>query len=388
VENKPKTGGPRLVLCVIFIALALRAPLTGVGPLVGQIQADLELSAFLAGIITTIPLLAFALVSPAAPGISGRLGTGRTLIIAFLLAVFGLVLRSFGGVIGLYAGTLLIGVGIAFGNVLLPAVIKAKFPNRIQTMTGLYTTIMTISAGTSSAISVPLALYAGWQKALAVWVLLMLLTLLFLLPNRSLCLENNQPADKKNKSLLHSPLALWVAVYMGLQSLIFYCCVAWLPSILAAKGYSEAAAGYFSSMYQLFGMPASFFVAFFARLRPDQKVLTTMISAFYLLALLLVLVLDAGPLLVVALAVAGFASGACLSLAMLFIGLRTESAADAARLSGMSQSLGYLIAAIGPACLGIIYDHSHSWSYPLIVLLVLILAMIIAGLKAAANRKI
>ncbi len=244
-----------LLIAIVLIACNLRAAITGVGSLVGMIQRDLSLSSTVSGLITTIPLLAFAAVSPLASGLAQKRGLGKTLFAGFVVLAAGILVRSYLGTAGLFLGTVLVGGGIAVGNVLIPALIKGRFPQRVGSLTSLYTTAMAVFSGVAAGVSVPLANQVGWRNTLAIWVVLAVLALIVWFPQRGVVLEH-KAQQGQHKPLLKSGTAWWVSVYMGVQSLLFYSFVAWLPTILQAKGLSAETAGYFFSVYQLPVAPA------------------------------------------------------------------------------------------------------------------------------------
>jgi MFS transporter, CP family, cyanate transporter len=219
-----------LIIGILFIGFTLRSPLTSVGPIIGPIRDDLGISNLLAGFLTTIPLLAFAIISPFAPRLARRFGLEITLFGSLILVTAGILLRSLGSVFFLLTGTFLIGVAIAFANVLLPSLLKLSFPMHIGLMTGIYTMSMNISATTASGVAVPIAngTRFGWQGALGIWAVLGLVALLVWLPQlkhkRLLHAGmSSSPSVKteKTNSLLRSPIAWSVTFFMGLQSLLF-----------------------------------------------------------------------------------------------------------------------------------------------------------------------
>lgn len=173
-----------LIIGIVFISTTLRAPLTAVGPIISYIRDGLDISNVLAGFITTIPLLAFAIVSPFVPKIARRLGMEMTLFLAILLLAIGIIIRSLGTPFLLLLGTALIGVAIAFGNVLLPSFIKLKFPLQLGIMTGVFTVSMNLSAGIGAGISYPIAdgTSYGWQGALGFWAILAIIACIIWLP--------------------------------------------------------------------------------------------------------------------------------------------------------------------------------------------------------------
>lgn len=191
------SGGLMLVLGIIFVAAALRAPFTSVGPLLGLIRDDLGLSNTLAGFITTLPLLAFALLSPFAPQLARRFGLGNVLLLAMLTLAGGILLRSASGAVTFFTGTALIGLAIAVCNVLLPGLIKGSFPLRIGLMTGMYTVSMNLCAAAASGFSVPLAGQAGlgWRGTLSLWFIIALLAVAFWIPQLKGFVQGNGEAQ-------------------------------------------------------------------------------------------------------------------------------------------------------------------------------------------------
>ncbi len=372
-----------LAIAVILVACNLRAPLTGVGSLVGLIQENLALSASGAGMLTTIPLLAFAIVSPFVGSLCKRFGAGRLLLCSLIVLMLGMLLRSTGSSRGLYWGTAVVGIGIAVGNVLLPAVIKVYFPKQLGLMTGLYSTALSVAAGISSGISIPIAARLGWRAALSVWLLLALPTFLLCLPHRQIQVTEN---TGKGNPIYGSSMTWWVTLYMGVQSLLFYCFVAWLASIMQAKGYSSAVAGYFVSAYMLLGIPSSFLIPILAGRQKKQTGLGVCIGAFYLAGTILLVLFDSVPLLILSILFCSLASGASISFAIALFSLRTKSGDAASQLSGIAQSAGYLLAAIGPAALGKIFDSTQSWTLALLLLIGFSLILTIAGWFAGRDK--
>ncbi len=213
--------------------------MTSVGPLIDVIRHDLDLSATAAGLLNSLPLFAFAAFSPLAH-FGNRLGIERTLIAAMLVLIAGIVVRSLGGSVGLFGGTLLLGASIAVGNVLLPSVIKRDFPHRVGGITTAYAIVLALTAAIASGVSVPLAriLPGGWQSALAFWAVP---TGLAIVPPCAASALGHAGAEDANKittasvPVWRSWLAWQVTVFMGLQSFLFYIVVGWFPSVLRDK---------------------------------------------------------------------------------------------------------------------------------------------------------
>ncbi len=389
-KTRPDSGATRILLAVgiIFVAAALRAPFTSVGPLLGMIRDDLGLSSTLAGAITTLPLLAFALLSPFAPQLARRFGTANVLMLALLALSIGILIRSGPGAVMLYAGTAVIGLSIAVCNVLLPGLIKGKFPERIGLMTGVYTVSMNICAAAASGISVPLAQHVGfgWRGTLALWFAVAALATIFWIPQMR-NMTKGSTADHKPSSIRiwRSPLAWQVTLFMGLQSLLYYVLIAWFSVILSERGMSSSHAGWILSLMQLAQLPFTFFVPLWAGRMKNQRSLVIITSILFMIGILGVWLGSTAWMAVWAIGI-GIAGGVAFGLAMMFFSLRTRSTQEASELSGMAQSVGYLLAAMGPALFGLLHDVTHSWNIPLALLAVASILLFVAGLGAGSSR--
>lgn len=377
-----------LALAVVLVSCNLRAPFTGVGSMVSLIQESLGLSAGGAGLLTTIPLLAFAVISPFVGTLCKKYGAGNVLLSGLLILSCGILLRSLGGSTDLYLGTAIVGIGIAIGNVLSPAIIKVYFPEKLGLMTGLYSTCLSGGASIASGISVPLSLTFGWKTALSVWLLLSIPTLLVCLPNRDIHIANQTDSANGSRRIYRSRLTWWITFYMGVQSLIFYCFAAWLSGILQTKGFSVSTAGWLVSAFMLLGIPTSFLVPIIADKQKSQSVLGLCIGICFTIGTLLLFFSHSLPLLVLGVFSCAFASGGSISFVMTIFGLRTKNGQDASELSGIAQCIGYLLAAVGPALFGKIYDSTQSWTLPLFLLILCASFLILAGWIIGRNKTI
>ncbi|EPN9381722.1 CynX/NimT family MFS transporter [Cronobacter malonaticus] len=384
-----RRGGWLLLAGLLTIATTLRVTFTGAAPLLDAIRIDFSLSTAATGLLTTLPLLAFALVSPLAAGSARRFGMERSLCGALLLISAGILLRSSGSAAALFAGTALIGCGIAIGNVLLPGMIKRDFPGKVAKLTGAYSLTMGLAAAAGSALVVPVAaLSGGWRGALLALIVFPLLALLLWLPqlrsSRHDTVGGNAAAH--SRGIWRSALAWQVTLFLGVNSLIYYIVIGWLPSILISSGFSEAQAGSLHGLMQLAtAIPGIAVPLLLARLR-DQRgiaILTALLCAVSPVGLWFFPHLAAWWVMIF-----GFGSGATMILGLTFIGLRASSAHQAAALSGMAQSVGYLLAACGPPVIGRLHDLLQSWSLPLMVCAALAVVMAIAGGFAGRAREI
>lgn len=385
-NNGPKVGNALLLFGILCIAINLRPALASIGPLVGHIRTETGLSSSMLGLLTTLPLIAFAAISSLTPLFTRRFGIGRTLMAAMLLLAIGIGIRSMEGIFLLYLGTLLSGIAIAFGNVLLPGLTKRNFSSNSGLITSLYSSVMAIGASSAAGLSVPLAdrTNLGWRGSLAVWALLALVGFLAWLPQVSRFARSDQKRSYKMamKVIGKSPLAWKIALFMGLQSLTFYVILAWLPTIIQSRGFDADYAGWMLSLSQATGIIGSIIIPFWAGRKKDQSSIVFVLMAMECIGLL-GLLLPTMDLIVLWVSLIGFVLGGTFGLALLFIVLRSKDADRATELSGMAQSIGYLIAAAGPFIFGSIFDLTGNWTYSLLLLFVVIILKLKLGVGAA-----
>ncbi|CAI1185786.1 Inner membrane transport protein YeaN [Serratia ficaria] len=381
------------IVGIMLIAANLRAALTSVGPLLEQIQRQLALSATAAGLLNSLPLILFAVLSPLTPSLAKRVGIERTLGIALALLVAGILLRSLPQSVMLWLGTVLIGAAIAFANVVLPTLVKRDFPQRAAAMIAAYAAVMSLVAATASGLAVPLATLQdlGWRFSLLCWGLPALLALAAWLPQlRRPAVPVANDAQTGRPIRLRSPwgsaLGWQVAMFMGLQSITFYTIIGWFSAFAASHGTSPQQAGFELFVYQVVAIAANFVMVFLLPRARDQR-------AIALCSSLLIFIGVGGLLLfpghsLAWLIFAGLGAGSSLVLALSFFGLRSQHHQQATLLSGMAQSVGYLLAALGPTLFGLLHDLTQGWRLPLAVLLCLTLLQMLFGVLAGRNRVI
>jgi CP family cyanate transporter-like MFS transporter len=373
-----------LIIGIILVAANLRASLTGLGPLVGAIRSETNLSNSITGMLTALPLLAFAILSPLAPRIARRIGMESALMASLVLLAVGIIVRSLPSVTTLFVGTFVIGLAIAVGNVLLPSLVKRDFPNQVGAMTGAYSAGMNVFGALASGISVPLSIVAGlgWRGSLACWTCLAGIAVICWLPQ----LRNHHipEAPRKGGSIWGSALAWQVTLFMGLQSFLFYINATWLPVILHERGMSITSSGWMLSAMQFVSLPISFLVPLLASRQSNQRGIVIVTVLFHLIGYIGLLSGNIALTWVWIICI-GIAVGSSISLALAFFGLRTHDASQAAELSGMAQSIGYLLAAIGPILFGFLHDLTHAWSIPLMIMVIACLLLLLVGLSAGRN---
>lgn len=378
--------GAGAVLAIVLAALNLRPGVVAVSPLLGEILAEEGLSATAGGVLTTLPVLCFGILAPVAPGLARRVGLERALFGSLVLLCLGFALRLVPGIGPLLVGTLAVGSAIGLGNVLLPALIKRDFADRVGLMTGLYSMALSGGAALAAGLTVPIATATGmdWRATLASWGLLAVLGAAVWAPRAlrspgiaaTLRPPGATPADAV-RSVWRSPLAWAVTVLMGTQSLSFYAVNAWLPEIFVAAGRSVAVGGWLLALTNLLGIVGSFVTPVLAGRMRRQRGIGVVIVALITTGLVgLILAPDAAVLWVVLL---GLGQGGGISLALTLMALRTEDAARTSELSGMAQSAGYVLAACGPLGLGVAHDATGSWTAPLVLLVV---ASLVQGVAA------
>ncbi|HHS9482115.1 TPA: CynX/NimT family MFS transporter [Raoultella ornithinolytica] len=387
----PSTGRRHLLLIagILFIASTLRVTFTGAAPLLDAIRADYGLSTAQTGMLTTLPLLAFGLVSPLAAGVGRRLGIERSLLVALVLICLGIGLRSLPSTALLFGGTAIIGCGIALGNVLLPGLIKRDFSQHVARMTGAYSITMGGAAALGSAMVVPLALAGfGWHGALLMLMVFPLLALLVWLPQtrKTATAPLTGSGAMHNRGIWRSALAWQVTVFLGINSLVYYVIIGWLPAILQSLGYSEAQAGSLHGLLQLATAAPGLAIPLILHRLKDQRAIAIIVA--------LMCAISACGLwfwpgqAVVWTLIFGFGSGATMILGLTFIGLRANSAHQAAALSGMAQTIGYLLAACGPPLMGKIHDANGDWQIPLLAVALISVVMALFGALAGRDREI
>ncbi|MEU4693612.1 MFS transporter [Actinoplanes sp. NPDC023714] len=370
---------------VFLVALCLRPAITAVGPLLPQISADEQLGEAAQGLLGALPLLAFAAVSPQVHRLSRRLGTERAVLLALLVLAAGGVLRSYTGIAGLWAGTVVIGCAIAVGNVLVPAIVKRDYAGNVSRATGFYTAFITLSAATASALAVPIAGLADWRLALAVWSLLALVVAVTWLPRTRSRPDHGPVAATASRpeaiSVWRQPHAWLTTAFMGLQSTTFYVLVTWLPTIEIDGGVSARTAGVHLFLFQGMGILGGLAIPILlrtARRRPTGAVVASLPVLIAIVGLL-----AAPDLAVLWAAVAGLGQGAALVTALTLISLGGRDHAETTRLSGMAQSLGYLLAASGPFLAGLLAEQTGTWKASLFLVAGFAALQVAAGAAAA-----
>ncbi|QFG23238.1 MFS transporter [Actinomadura sp. WMMB 499] len=376
---------------LVLLTLNLRAAITGISPVLGELRDAFGLSGVGVSVLTTLPVLSLGLFASLAPVLARRLGTEVAIAGALVLITAGILLRVVPYAPALYAGTVLAGAGIAMGNVLTPAVIKRAFPRRVGSLTGVAMMLMAVSGAVAAGLAVPLDHAGGWRLALAVWAVPSLVAALVWGPlairgRRAAAEPTSRPdarggTGRADGSLLRSPLAWCVTAFMGLASLMFYVLMSWLPEIMRDAGHAPATAGMMVSIMMFVGIPLGYLVPVLAARLRDQRVVVAGIGAVMAVGLGGLLVApSAGWVWAVTL---GIGIGSAFPLAYTLLSLRSPGPSVAARLSGMAQTGGYLLAGFGPLAAGVLHSATGGWDVSLGLLLALLVPEIAFGLLAA-----
>ncbi|MFC3416915.1 CynX/NimT family MFS transporter [Algoriphagus hitonicola] len=378
-----------LILGIVFISINLRTSIASVGPLIPFIREDLGISNGLAGFLTTLSLITFAIFSLFAPRIGKYLGHGRAIFLGISILSIGVVIRVLGGVNLLFFGTALTGIGIVIANVLMIPFFKAKIPHKLGLMTAILSTGMSLFAAIASGISVPLALDLGmgWRGSLASWSVLMVLALVLWIPQLDPRPTAAQRSIFPGKNVWKSRLAWQVTLFMGAQSVMYFTMVTWLPDMLIAKGMSPTHAGLALSYMQMISLIGTFFAPEILMRLKQQSVVIIGVAIGYFVGFSL-LFFSQSVIIFTALTIVGIGSGASLSIAYTLISLRTAEDQTTARLSGMVQSAGYVLAALGPLLFGISLDFIGNWDLLIWFLLLMSVQFLFFGIPAGKDRKI
>jgi len=378
-----------MAIGVIVVGSTLRAPITAVGPVILEITEQLNLTPLLVGLITTIPLMSFALLSVLAPKAAKRFGLENLLLYSMLFLALGLFVRSVGSVSLLFLGAALIGAAITIGNVLMPAFIKKEFPEKAGLITGFYLVSMNLTSALAVGFSIQIgqATGLGWKASIGIWGVLSLIAFLLWLPQikKRIVSSTKDNSRLNSKALWKSRLAWQISILMGLQSFFFYTLAAWLPTVLQSWGMSAENSGWMLSYIQMGQLPIMLIGPIVAGKMKDQTPLMWVTFILLLLGLIGIIVWKT-EFIIISVILIGVSLGLAYTLVTMFFILRTKHPSESANLSGMAQSVGYLIAATGPPLFGALYSLTNNWYVPLALLLVAAVFLLTSGLASSKNR--
>ena len=369
------------ILGIVLIGTVLRSPFTALPTILGDIAQGLGVEVSSLGILTSLPLLMFALFSAFASRLAQKIGLEHLFTYCLLLLTIGSVIRIFNLPL-LYLGTLIIGASIAIFNVLLPSMIQANQPQKISLLTTLYVTAMGVSTAIASYLSVPITQASSWKGLILVLSSLCLVTLLIWLPNHRHNHYLEGQKEKKSKENILKSKDVWaIIIFGGLQSLLFYTSMTWLPTIAISAGLSNSDAALLASIFSLISIPFSMTVPSLTTHLSDghRRIMLAIISIAGMTGIAMLLYPTNNFLywLVVHLLI-GTACSALFPYLMVCFSLKTSSPEKTAQLSGLAQTGGYILAAFGPAFFGYSFDLFQSWIPAVLALLAVDIIMTIS----------
>ncbi|WP_436995917.1 CynX/NimT family MFS transporter [Streptomyces sp. enrichment culture] len=410
---------PRLlVVGLVLAALNLRPAITSLGALLEEVRTGLHMSGGVAGLLTSVPPLCFAVFGVAAPRLARRFGPAAVVCAGMAAIAAGVLVRPFaGGTPGFLAASALALMGIALSNVLMPVIVKRYFPDRVGTMTGLYSMALALGTSLAAAVTVPLtaALGGGWQTGLAMWAALAALAVLPWIPvvrdHRASARPTapgrapapttppapappttargaaaGAPAVTAVPRVARSRTAWALACFFGLQATGAYITMGWLPQIFRDAGVPAGTAGVLLAVTMVMGVPLAFVIPRVAgRMRQQGPIVIALgLSGLAGYAGLLTAPAEGAWLWAVLLGV----SNCAFPLALTMIGMRARTGTGVVRLSAFAQCAGYLLSVPGPILVGALYQHSGGWTAPLVLMAGLIVPQMAAGVLAGRDRTI
>jgi len=402
-----RRAGWVLPAAIVLVALNLRGPIVAPAPVIGDIRLDLGLTTTVAGLLTTIPVLCFALATPLASWVIAKATPERALSLSLVIVLAGTVLRSVPSAAALLIGTAVIGIGITIGNVVIPVVIRRDTsPERVGIVTGVYTSALNVGSMLTSLATAPLASVWGWPVAIAVWGLLAVVAGLawtyavgaraaWMRPATGTPTEPavvTGPIDQvlgtgaiRVPSAAAARPARWVTIGLTLafggQAFSYYALTAWIPTLLHDEiGFSKASSGASSSVFQILAVVGALGVPVLASRWRPRAILS--LVAFLWLAMPLGL-LFAPQLWLLWSILGGAAQGGGITVIFIIIVRLVSTDDDARRMSAFVQGGGYLIGSAGPLVAGALHDATNDWTAPLLVVLVAVLTLGIVGTLSA-----
>lgn len=379
----------------MLVALNLRAAVTSLGALLDEVSAGLHITPALAGVITMLPALSFAVVGFATPRLARRLGAVPLLIAAMAVLAAGQAIRALTGSVAVFLLTSLLALGgIAIANVLMPVLVKQYFPERIGTYTGVYTMVLTSGTAIAAAASVPVAQAAGsWRAGIGVWALLATVAIVPLLLMLRRSGSTGRGGKQQPRGAQRSGIRVWrtrlgwsLAIFFGAQSFGAYAVMGWLAHLYRDAGFSAETSGLLLSAVMAVSIPVALLMPNLAARRPDQRWLVLTLAGILVISYVgLAFSPHSGALAWSALLAIGQGS---FPLALVMIGMRARTHAGTVALSAFTQSAGYAIAALGPLVVGVLYQVTGGWYAPLAVLVGMVVVQAAAGILAATPRSL
>lgn len=404
VRTVPGLGATRawrtrlLVVGIVLAALNLRPAITSLGALLEEVRDGLGMSGSVAGLLTSVPPLCFAVFGVTAPRLARRFGAGAVVCAGMVAIGAGLLIRPYvDGTAAFLATSALALMGIAVSNVLMPVIVKRWFPDRVGSMTGLYSMALALGTATAAAVTVPLtdALGGNWRSGLALWAALAAAAVLPWLPfvrarepeHDGERAGRDAPAGAPVRLRITRSRTAWaLAVFFGLQATAAYITMGWMAQIFRDAGVPAGTAGLLLAVIMVMGVPLAFVIPRLATRLPHQGPIVLVLGVSGLVGYAGLYFAPAAGAWVWALLL-GVANCA-FPLALTMVGMRARTGAGVARLSAFAQSTGYLISIPGPLLVGVLYQHSGGWGLPIALMAGLMIPQMIVGVLAGRPRTV
>ncbi|MFH8886643.1 CynX/NimT family MFS transporter [Streptomyces californicus] len=383
---------------LVLAALNLRPAITSLGALLEEVRDGLHMSGSVAGVLTSVPPLCFAVFGVMAPRLARRFGAGAVVCAGMAAIAIGVGIRPYAGsTAGFLAASALALMGIAVSNILMPVIVKRWFPDRVGSMTGLYSMALALGTALAAALTVPVtgALGGNWQTGLAVWAGLAaaaVLPWIVLVRDRTPAPAPAVPvpaasgADAPALRITRSRTAWALACFFGLQATAAYITMGWMPQIFRDAGVSAGTAGLLLAVTMAMGVPLAFVIPRVASRLRQQGPIVVVLGLCGLIGYGGLYLAPAAGAWAWALLL-GVANCA-FPLALTMIGMRARSGAGVVRLSAFAQSTGYLISIPGPLLVGVLYQHSGGWGLPIALMAGLMIPQMAVGFLAGRDRTI
>ncbi|TWG02229.1 CP family cyanate transporter-like MFS transporter [Streptomyces brevispora] len=383
-----------VVIGLVLAALNLRPAITSLGALLEEVRDGLHMSGSVAGVLTSVPPLCFAVFGIMAPRLARRFGAGAVVCAGMVAITAGLAIRPLiGGTAGFLAASALALMGIAVSNVLMPVIVKRWFPDRVGSMTGLYSMALALGTSLAAAVTVPMteAMGGSWKAGLGIWAVLAAAAILPWIPLvRDRSSAPGQPAAHRTQApalrIARSRTAWALACFFGLQATAAYITMGWMPQIFRDAGVSAGTAGVLLAVTMAMGVPLAFVIPRVAARMRNQGPIVVVLGACGFIGYAGLYLAPSGGAWAWALLLG--ISNCAFPLALTMIGMRSRSGAGVVRLSAFAQSTGYLISIPGPLLVGVLYQHSGGWGLPIALMAALMVPQMAAGILAGRARTI
>ncbi len=398
-----------LVIGIVLSALNLRPAITSLGALLEEVRDSLGMSGSVAGVLTSVPPLCFAVFGVTAPRLARRFGPGAVVCAGMVAITAGLLVRPYAGsTAGFLAASALALMGIAVSNVLMPVIVKRWFPDRVGSMTGLYSMALALGTATAAAATVPMtdALGGSWQTGLAVWAGLAAAAVVpwipFVRQPRAREAASGPEARAREAApgrgdasgrdqapalrITRSRTAWALAVFFGLQATAAYITMGWMAQIFRDAGVPASTAGLLLAVTMVMGVPLAFVIPRLAARLPHQGPIVIALGICGLAGYAGLYAAPAGGAWAWALLLG--ISNCAFPLALTMVGMRARTGAGVAQLSAFAQSTGYLLSIPGPLLVGVLYQHSGGWGLPIALMSGLMIPQMVVGFLAGRDRTV